>query len=168
MVWFLWKKLWNACVPGKGENLCMERMLGCSSNSYKVGQPETIEHVLRDCSMAATIWFSSLGLRVNNSYNWSLRDWISQLAQTSSKHTFEMVLVYGKQGIMSYGKEDQWHEERWWCVPRVGCRLTNSGTCPRNISKESSSKDGLCQARVGLSAILIGRGMSGREDEEYE
>lgn len=108
MVWFLWKKLWNACVPGKVKIGAWRGCLDVLPTRTKLvkkswiqqddclfcgGQPETIEHILRDCSMAATIWFSSLGLRVNNSYNLSLRDWISQLGQTSSKHTFEMVLV---------------------------------------------------------------------------
>lgn len=54
---------------------------------------ETTEHVLRDCPMAAAVWFSSLGLRVQEFRRMSMRDWLIQLVQSSSSHTFDMCLV---------------------------------------------------------------------------
>ncbi|KAM2407497.1 hypothetical protein ACFX1X_026667 [Malus domestica] len=66
------KKLWNACVPGK---------------------PETVEHVLRDCSMARAIWFASLGIRGRDNSLVCFRDWVTKLAHDSSKLTFDLMLT---------------------------------------------------------------------------
>ncbi|RXH91184.1 hypothetical protein DVH24_020207 [Malus domestica] len=56
--------------------------------------PETIVHVLRDSFMASAI----LGSRTHNSHNLSLRDWISQLARTASKKTFDLILILIRAG----------------------------------------------------------------------
>lgn len=43
--------------------------------------------------MAAAVWFSSLGLRVQEFRRLSMRDWLIQVVQSSSSHTFDMCLV---------------------------------------------------------------------------
>lgn len=57
------------------------------------GTIETVEHVLRDCAMAAMVWFSSLGLRVDGSHNMSLMAWVAEVAHQVSIQSFDLVLM---------------------------------------------------------------------------
>ncbi|KAB2612851.1 hypothetical protein D8674_035167 [Pyrus ussuriensis x Pyrus communis] len=54
-----------------------------------------VEHVLRDCSKLATIWFSSLlGFRVYDARNIGWVEWIANLAKSLAKESFDLVLLF--------------------------------------------------------------------------
>ncbi|TQE13774.1 hypothetical protein C1H46_000781 [Malus baccata] len=75
------RKIWNACVPGK-VMICawraymnalpthgnLVRRMVAVENVCGIcgGYGESTEHVLRDCSLAKTVWFGGLGIRVDD------------------------------------------------------------------------------------------------------
>ncbi|KAM2078252.1 hypothetical protein COP2_024949 [Malus domestica] len=54
---------------------------------------ETIEHVWRDYSMVAAVWFLTLGLKEAAGPQQPLLDWVAQLAQKLPKQAFELMLM---------------------------------------------------------------------------
>ncbi|KAM1189074.1 hypothetical protein FF1_024970 [Malus domestica] len=53
-----------------------------------------VEHILRDCSKSARIWFSSLlGFRVYDARNIGGVEWIANLAKSLEKESFDLVLL---------------------------------------------------------------------------
>ena len=54
---------------------------------------ESIEHALRDWSLARAMWFRSLGLRVEQVRDLSLVHWISCLARQLPTSGFELCMV---------------------------------------------------------------------------
>lgn len=104
----LWKKLWYACVPRK-VNICVwggcldalptrrklkrRCILGVEECLVCGGQVETVEHEVRDCYFAATVWFSTLGLRVGEIGGMSLKDWVVQSPSSLPTLVFELMLM---------------------------------------------------------------------------
>lgn len=103
-----WKKLWGICVPGKVKicawrvcldalptrsNLCQQRVMSEDVCVVCSGLVESVEHALRDCSLARVVWFRSLGLRVELDHGLSLVQWISRLSQQIPSSGFELCLM---------------------------------------------------------------------------
>lgn len=54
-----------------------------------------VEHVLRDCSKLARIWFSSLlRFRVYDARNIGWVEWIANLAKSLAEESFDLVLLF--------------------------------------------------------------------------
>lgn len=80
-------------MPTK-DNLVRRKIIQDASCSLCSGGVETIEHVLRDCTMAASIWFSSpLSFRVHEARNIAWVDWIASLAPSLARDSFDLVLM---------------------------------------------------------------------------
>lgn len=59
------------------------------------GHSELVEHVVRDCPLAAAVWFVTLGLHVHQVHELSLKAWVSQMALTFPPPSFELLLSDG-------------------------------------------------------------------------
>lgn len=61
--------IWRACLDSlpTRSNLCKRRVTSEDLSVVCGGQVESVEHVLRDCSLARAVWFRILGLRVEMS-----------------------------------------------------------------------------------------------------
>lgn len=80
-------------LPTK-HNLYKRKIVQDASCNFCGGEVETIEHALRDCTMAARIWFASpLGLRVQEVKNVVQVDWLINLAQSLPRDNFDIVLI---------------------------------------------------------------------------
>lgn len=104
----LWRKLWNACVPGKVKicvwKACMEAP-PTTSNLIKrrvivdnfcvlCGSfGESTEHMLRECSSAKPAWFGGLGFRFEDGDDHQFMQWLLSIALYSSSLVFELCLM---------------------------------------------------------------------------
>ncbi|XP_068319510.1 uncharacterized protein [Pyrus communis] len=102
------RKIWNACVPGKVRicawRACMNglpthanlaRRMVAVENVCSIcgGNSESTEHVLRDSSLAKTVWFGGLGIRVDDSNHTRFISWITSVAMQSSSMVFDLCLM---------------------------------------------------------------------------
>lgn len=74
----------------KLERLRLLQNVECVFCTWK---PETIEHVLRDCDMAAAVWLASVGLGVHDAQRLSMCDWLIKCAESSSNTTLELMFM---------------------------------------------------------------------------
>ncbi|KAM1198310.1 hypothetical protein EV1_009824 [Malus domestica] len=103
-----WKMLWHACVPGKVKiyvwKACLDSLL-TRSNLIKCrvisdrlclfcgSHIETMEHVLRDCSMVMVAWFYTVGVRIEASRILTLVHWLNQVVTPLLPTSFKLCLM---------------------------------------------------------------------------